>query len=236
MKRSMILIASLTSALLLAGCDQAEEETQATDESQSSVEETASTNDESEAMDTAPAEDATTTYGGGDAAAGEDEDAAAGDAEETTADATNDDADAETASIAGSVTYRERMALPEDAELTVQLLDVTLADAEAVTLAEQTLVPEQQVPIDFALDYDAAELSTDGRYALAAEIVDAEGTPLWATVDPHSVELGENAEPEAVELVLQRVAEDEDADSDEASADDEAADEETADEGTDESA
>ncbi len=223
MKRSMILIASLTSALLLAGCDQAEEETQATDESQSSVAETASTNGESEAMDTAPAEDATTEANG---------DAAAGDAEETTADASNDDADAETASIAGSVTYRERMALPEDAELTVQLLDVTLEDAEAVTLAEQTQAPEGEVPIDFALDYDAAELSTDGRYALAAEIVDAEGTPLWATMDPHSVELGGNAEPEAVELVLQRVAEEDDADA----ADDEAADEETADEGTDESA
>lgn len=40
--------------------------------------------------------------------------------------------------IQGNVTYRERIALPDDAKVTVTLEDVSLADAPAEVLSRQT--------------------------------------------------------------------------------------------------
>ena len=60
-----------------------------------------------------------------------------------------------TSKVTGSVTYRERIALPPSAVVTVKLVDVSLADAPSVLIAEQVIRTEgRQVPFEFALDYD----------------------------------------------------------------------------------
>ena len=52
--------------------------------------------------------------------------------------------------INGSVTVRERVALPQDASLTVELLDVTQPDTPTARLARLTLpVGGRQVPLAF---------------------------------------------------------------------------------------
>lgn len=43
--------------------------------------------------------------------------------------------------VEGEASYRERIALPEDAVLTVQLADVSLADAPAAVIAERKVEP-----------------------------------------------------------------------------------------------
>ncbi|TIV73114.1 MAG: hypothetical protein E5V93_18665, partial [Mesorhizobium sp.] len=43
--------------------------------------------------------------------------------------------------IAGEVTYRERIALPPDAVLVVELADVSLADAPAIVIAKRRIAP-----------------------------------------------------------------------------------------------
>jgi putative lipoprotein len=43
--------------------------------------------------------------------------------------------------IAGEVTYRERIALPLDAVLVVELADVSLADAPATVIAKRRIAP-----------------------------------------------------------------------------------------------
>ncbi|MDC8802941.1 YbaY family lipoprotein [Halomonas pacifica] len=113
---------------------------------------------------------------------------------------------AETTTLSGRLSYRERMALPEEGVIIVQLLDVSLADAPAEILAEKHLTPEGQVPVDFRLAYDPAEVQTNHRYALRGEIRDAQGELLWTTTEHHGVDLSE-ASPEVPELVLTRVAE-----------------------------
>ena len=47
--------------------------------------------------------------------------------------------------------YRERIALPPNAVLSVQLADVSLADAPAAILGEQKIDPAGQVPIKFEI-------------------------------------------------------------------------------------
>jgi len=73
-------------------------------------------------------------------------------------------------SITGQVTYRERMALPPNAALEVQLLDVSLADARATVHAAARLTGPGQVPLTFTLNFDDKVINPKHSYALSARI------------------------------------------------------------------
>ena len=77
---------------------------------------------------------------------------------------------AEEAIISGEVSYRERIALPPNAVLTVRLSDVSLADAPASVVAEQKIEPAGQVPIRFEMKFDPAVIQPSTSYALQARI------------------------------------------------------------------
>ena len=77
-----------------------------------------------------------------------------------------------TSVVSGTVAYRERIAMPENALLTVQLQDVSLADAPAVILAEQKITfAGKQVPLAFELNYDPAKIDPKHTYTVSARIV-----------------------------------------------------------------
>jgi putative lipoprotein len=78
--------------------------------------------------------------------------------------------DAKSGRVTGTVTYRERIALPPDAVVEVQLLDVSLMDVAATLIAEQTIKPQHQVPIAFELPYDPADIDERLSYAVRATI------------------------------------------------------------------
>lgn len=109
---------------------------------------------------------------------------------------------AETRTLDGTVTYRERMALPPDAEITVQLVDVSLADAPATLLGETTLTPSHQVPVPFQITYDDADLTEGHSYALQARIT-VEGQLIFINTSRHAVF---GPEPDATDIVVERVA------------------------------
>lgn len=74
-------------------------------------------------------------------------------------------------SVSGTVTYRERVAMPENAVLTVQLQDVSRADAPAQIIAEQrTTFAGRQVPLPFELHYDPAKIDPKRTYTVSARI------------------------------------------------------------------
>lgn len=74
--------------------------------------------------------------------------------------------------IEGTVAWRERIALPPEAELQVSLNDVSRMDAPAVMLAEQRIrLAGRQAPVPFRLDVDAARLDPRKRYVVAARVV-----------------------------------------------------------------
>ena len=72
--------------------------------------------------------------------------------------------------VTGSVLYRERIALPPEATLTVRLVDVSRMDAPAVLLGEQVVTPTGQVPIPFEISYDPAQIDERMSYAVQARI------------------------------------------------------------------
>lgn len=109
---------------------------------------------------------------------------------------------AEAKVLKGSVFYRERMALPPGATVTVQLLDVSLADAPAMKIAEVVITPEGQVPVPFEIAYDDGAIVPNGRYALAARI-EAAGRLLFINAAAYPVLTGG---ADATEILVQRVA------------------------------
>lgn len=109
---------------------------------------------------------------------------------------------AQPATLHGTATYRERMALPPGAVLEVALLDIARADAPADRLAAATIPIAGQVPIPFALPYDPARLSPRGRHAVSGRIL-LDGRVLFRTDSVHPVD---PAAPSPVELRLVRAA------------------------------
>ena len=72
--------------------------------------------------------------------------------------------------LKGEVMYRERIALPPKAELSVQLADVSLADATAAVIGERKVAPAGQVPIKFEISFDPQVIRPHMTYALQARI------------------------------------------------------------------
>ncbi len=105
--------------------------------------------------------------------------------------------------VTGSVFYRERIALPPDAEIIVKLVDVSRADAPAVVLAEQIIVPEGSVPVDFELEYDARQIDERMSYAVQARI--SSGGKLMFTTTEMIPVITRDAPIEGVQVLVQRV-------------------------------
>lgn len=72
--------------------------------------------------------------------------------------------------LKGEVMYRERIALPPNAVLSVQLADVSLADAPAAIIGERKVAPVGQVPIKFEISFDPQVIRPNMTYALQARI------------------------------------------------------------------
>jgi putative lipoprotein len=71
--------------------------------------------------------------------------------------------------VSGTVTYRERIALPPDSVVRVTLESV---GSPMEVLAERTIETQgQQVPIPFSLTYDASSLREDTSYVIRAQIL-----------------------------------------------------------------
>ena len=81
---------------------------------------------------------------------------------------------AETRTLKGQVVYRERMLLPPGAAVEVKLLDVSLADAPARTIAEARITDARTSPIAYTLRYESLQIEPRRTYALQARIVEGD--------------------------------------------------------------
>jgi len=78
---------------------------------------------------------------------------------------------ATTQAVTGTVGYRERIALPANAVVTVTLEDISLADAPSKTITEQTFeVGENSSPFAYSLEFNTADIQANHRYAVRATI------------------------------------------------------------------
>jgi putative lipoprotein len=97
--------------------------------------------------------------------------------------------------VSGSIAYRERIALPEDAQIEVRVDDVSLADAPSKTIARQAFAADgQQVPIDFLIRFDRSRVEPRHSYAVAARITGADGKLMFSTDTRNSVTFGDESE------------------------------------------
>lgn len=107
------------------------------------------------------------------------------------------------ARVTGTVSYRERIALTPNAVIEVKLLDVSRADAPAVTIAEQTINPAgRQVPIAFELNYDPSRINNRNRYGIQVRILEG-GRVRFINTQAHPVLTG--GHPNMVNVIVNPV-------------------------------
>ncbi len=107
------------------------------------------------------------------------------------------------ANLSGTITYRERIALPPNARVEVQLVDATDENVPSPLVAERLIDTPGQIPIAFSLAYDPASIRASHTYALRVRIrVDQD---IWFA-SPFDVRVLTAGNPTQVELQLNRVS------------------------------
>ena len=101
--------------------------------------------------------------------------------------------------VTGRVFYRERIAMPPGAVLTVSLLDVSRADAVADVLARIDVPDPGNVPVEFELPFDRSLIDDRHTYAVRATI-EVDGRLAWTTDTVHAVITG--GRPSDIDVLL----------------------------------
>lgn len=89
-------------------------------------------------------------------------------------------------SVTGNIAFRDRVSVPGDAEVHVELREVVRQDAPAVTLASSTISEIRQIPIPFEIEYDPLDIDPRREYMIHASIVSG-GSTLYDTADQYPV-------------------------------------------------
>jgi uncharacterized lipoprotein YbaY len=102
--------------------------------------------------------------------------------------------------VTGTVTYRQRVALPPSAVVLVHLQDVYLPDAPSPFLAEyKTTLGSRKVPIPFTLMFDPTKIDPKHPYVIEASILVHD--KLWFTNDTAYFVLTQG-HPAKVDMIL----------------------------------
>ena len=104
------------------------------------------------------------------------------------------------ATVSGSVTYRERLALSPGAKLVVELRDVSYQDAAAPLIARQTISDPGQVPIKFKVEYNRDDIDSRNVYSITARIVESDDR--LAFINDTAYEVITRGKPSKVDMLL----------------------------------
>ena len=105
-------------------------------------------------------------------------------------------------SVRGSITYRERIALPPAAVVEVTVVDVSRADAPATVIGRQRIENSGQVPIPFSVHYEPSAIDPRHRYSVQATISHGSESMFTSTETALVITQGHGM---AADLVLRRV-------------------------------
>ncbi|AJR07861.1 lipoprotein-related protein [Photobacterium gaetbulicola] len=112
--------------------------------------------------------------------------------------------DADLEAVTGTLMYKERIALPDHARITVTLADVSKMDVAAEVLSSQAFLADgNQVPFDYQLNFSRQEIRPNHTYAVSARI-EVDGK-LWFITDTANHVLTDQAESTHKDLVLVKV-------------------------------
>ena len=104
------------------------------------------------------------------------------------------------ASVSGTVTYRERLALTPGAKLVMELRDVSYQDAAAPLIARQTISYPGQVPIKFKVEYNRDDINSNNVYGISARIEESDGRLAFTNDTAYDVITRGN--PSKIDMVL----------------------------------
>ena len=104
------------------------------------------------------------------------------------------------ASVSGTVTYRERLALTPAATLILEIRDVSYADGPAPLVARQTISDPGQVPIEFRVEYNRDDIEPPSTYSIGARIIEADGR--LAFINDTAYEVITRGNPNTVDMLL----------------------------------
>jgi putative lipoprotein len=91
------------------------------------------------------------------------------------------------AAVSGTVTYKQRVALPPEAVVQVQLQDTSRADTAARTIGQATIpTAGAQVPIPYRIEYDPSTIDPSHSYAVRATVTVGDRL-LFASTKVHPV-------------------------------------------------
>jgi putative lipoprotein len=108
-------------------------------------------------------------------------------------------------SVSGSVTYRERIALPDDAVVQVKLVDTSKQDVAAEALGEQVIQCEgRQAPFAFEIEYEPDRIEPNHTYQVQARITDGGGKLLFISTTAYPV-ITRGAPTQGVEVIVEKV-------------------------------
>jgi putative lipoprotein len=106
----------------------------------------------------------------------------------------------EMATVSGTISYLERIALGPDAVAQIRLVDLDLADKPGYLVAQKAIESPGQVPIAFELTYWMERVEAGHTYALQARIEEG-GKVIFST--PEDVKF-DAKQPAKQDLVLKR--------------------------------
>lgn len=108
---------------------------------------------------------------------------------------------ADVGTVEGTLAYRERVALPANARITVTLADVSKMDVAAEVISQQTFLADgQQVPIAFQLDFMKDQIKPNHTYAISARI--DVGDKLYFITDTRNAVLTDPAVTTKLDIML----------------------------------
>lgn len=112
--------------------------------------------------------------------------------------------DADLEAVTGTLTYKERIALPDNARITVTLADVSKMDVTAEVISSQAFLADgKQVPFEYQLNFSRQEIVANHTYAVSARI-EVDGQLLFITDTANHV-LTDQDESIRKDLVLVKV-------------------------------
>lgn len=90
------------------------------------------------------------------------------------------------ATVTGTATYRERIALPPNAVFEAILEDVSKADAPAAEIGRSRVERPGQPPFRFSIPYDRAQIRSDGAYSVRARVL-VDGKLMFTSMQSYPV-------------------------------------------------
>jgi len=103
------------------------------------------------------------------------------------------------AAVTGTVAYREKIAMPEDAVVIVKLQDTSLMDVAAVDMGTQVIDDPASVPVSYSVGFNQDDIIDNHTYTVRATITSGDQL-LWTTDTAYPVIT--NGNPLTADLLL----------------------------------